>query len=153
MSEGLSALRENDLELILQDTQLLEGLWESSEGGKALYSELQKLASSNIDRATAINQQQNQLEELRSRAKDLKKAETEAFNEWKRTEKVMHQNLYPLSEAGVTEYLRMAADDAEARSRRIEMAIISGTDDIGAKVRDLKALRAQMLLKRRLLEG
>lgn len=151
MHEGLSALRENDLEDLLNDKEVMEGLWESSDAGAALYSELKRLAQSNISRTKLIKEQRTEVETLESSVNEAAKREQEMFNEWKSVEKSMHQSLYPISELGLTERLRLAADDSEARSRRIEEAILSDVSDVASKIRDFKAARAQMLLRRKIL--
>lgn len=124
--EEISGLNVAHLNELSQCREALEGLWESSDTGGAIFNEQIEKANANIAKAEQTEAKAVKVNEQRKEVARLAAQSEEKLAEWQAAEAAMLSAIEPFTQPRLVRRLEMERDEAQALSDSLKTAVMEG---------------------------
>lgn len=142
--EDVQEFRIEDLNELSQTREALEGIWESSESGIAIFKEQMAKGNVNLERAREIEKKAARVLELRQEVSKLAKESELKLDEWKCAESEMLNEIGPFTQPRLAQRLSSEIDECTALSDSLKTAVIEDNLSIQSFVKQYRANQVKL---------
>ncbi|PRT56634.1 hypothetical protein B9G98_04254 [Wickerhamiella sorbophila] len=137
--EDIQELRVDDINELAQTREALEGLWESSERGIAIFNEQIAKGNTNLERARKTEEKAAAVLRLRQEVQRLAEENESKFDMWQRAESEMTNTIEPFTQPRLAQRLSAEIKECTALGESLRTALIEGSISLQAFVKQYQA--------------